>query len=188
MNHCNEDRLDRWLDSALNEQGKAEPRAGLEARVLANLAAMPTEHRAARNWWPLAVSTAIAVASLALWLAQDGRRPEHRAPHGTAGAAQVAGQASAAAGVPDGGLPITKVAASRARSRSRHTVQDRRQPQLKQFPAARPLSEQEQLLKAYVNHFPNEAAVIAREQEQRKKEIEALYADATRESDSDQER
>jgi len=85
MNHRNEDRLDRWLDSALNEQGKAEPRAGLEARVLANLAAMPTEHLAARNWWPLAVSTAIAVASLALWLAQDGRRPEHRAPHGTAG-------------------------------------------------------------------------------------------------------
>src|SRR5437763_507324 len=183
----NEDRLDRWLDSALNEHGKAEPRAGLEARVLANLAAMPTEHRA-RNWWPLAVTTAIAIASLALWLVQDGRRPEHRAPHGTAGAAQVAGQASAAPRVPDGGLPMAQGAASPASSRSKHTVQGRTQPKLKQFPAARPLSEQEQLLKAYVNRFPNEAAVIAREQEQRKKEIEALYADATRESDSDQER
>jgi hypothetical protein len=67
-------------------------------------------------------------------------------------------------------------------------VQDRRQPQLKQFPAARPLSEQEQLLKAYVNHFPNEAAVVAREQEHRKKKIEALYQGVTGEPDSDQER
>src|SRR5438046_8674154 len=109
MNHRNEDRLDRWLDLALNEYGKAEPRTGLEARVRANLAAMRSDHRAGRNWWPLAVTTAIAVASLALWLAQDGRRPEHRVPQGTTGASQVAGQASAATRVPDGGLPMAQV-------------------------------------------------------------------------------
>jgi len=188
MNPRDNDRLDQWLDSALNEYGKSQPRAGLEGRVLANLAGMRTDHRAGRNWWPLAFTTAVAVASLALWLPQNRRHPEHRAPQSIAGSSQVAGQASAAPRVPDGGLPMAQGAASPASSRSKHTVQGRTQPKLKQFPAARPLSEQEQLLKAYVNHFPNEAAVIAREQEQRKKEIEALYADATKESDSDQER
>jgi hypothetical protein len=105
-----------------------------------------------------------------------------------AGSSQVAGQASAAPRVPDGGLPMAQVAGSPASSRSKHTVQGRTQPKLKQFPAARPLSEQEELLKAYVNHFPNEAAVVAREQEHRKKEIEALYQGVTGEPDSDQER
>jgi hypothetical protein len=61
-------------------------------------------------------------------------------------------------------------------------------PRLDQFPSQRPLSEQEQLLKTYVSRFPKEAALIADEQAQREKEIEALYSDIRQDSDSEQER
>src|SRR5947208_1998971 len=43
MNLRDNNRLDQWLDSALSEYGEAEPRAGLEKRVMANLALRTTE-------------------------------------------------------------------------------------------------------------------------------------------------
>ena len=50
--------LNRWLDIALRERVNAEPRSGLEDRVLASLAARP-QHRIV--WWP-----AMAIAALIL--------------------------------------------------------------------------------------------------------------------------
>ncbi|HEX8812227.1 MAG TPA: hypothetical protein VF742_09575, partial [Terracidiphilus sp.] len=52
----NQDHLDLLIDSALSTY--AEPRAGLEARVLKHLAAQP----ARRRWLPFAIALPIAAA------------------------------------------------------------------------------------------------------------------------------
>ena len=48
--------LDRWLDLALRERANAEPRAGLEDRVLARLA---TEPPRTIIWWPAVAAVAV---------------------------------------------------------------------------------------------------------------------------------
>ncbi len=35
-------KIDEWLDTALSEYGRAEPRAGMEARILEKLRSRPT--------------------------------------------------------------------------------------------------------------------------------------------------
>src|SRR6266516_514222 len=68
MNPRDNDRLDQWLDSALNEYGKSEPRAGLEGRVLANLSAQARPSRIRSPWpWALAGASA-AVLLVGFWL------------------------------------------------------------------------------------------------------------------------
>jgi hypothetical protein len=49
--------IDRWLDLALRERANAEPRNGLEERVLGRLASQTKRRRIV--WWP--VMTAVAV-------------------------------------------------------------------------------------------------------------------------------
>src|ERR1700730_19014571 len=55
------DALDRELDAALAQYGAAEPRAGLEQRVLTNLQA-ERENIASRTWWRWPVTVALAAA------------------------------------------------------------------------------------------------------------------------------
>src|ERR1700730_4043155 len=55
------DALDRELDAALAQYGAAEPRAGLEQRVLTNLQA-EREKIASRTWWRWPVTVALAAA------------------------------------------------------------------------------------------------------------------------------
>ena len=56
--------IDRWLDSALRERANAEPRGGLEERVLTRLAAEPAKRMA---WWPVtAAVAAVVVIAIAL--------------------------------------------------------------------------------------------------------------------------
>ncbi len=43
--------IDQWLDAALSQYAKAEPRAGLEGRVLATLQAERNRVGLKRNWW-----------------------------------------------------------------------------------------------------------------------------------------
>ena len=64
--------LDRWLDLALRERANAEPRSGLEERVLARLAAHP-QHRIV--WWP---AMAVAALLLAIVIAVAVFSPRHK--------------------------------------------------------------------------------------------------------------
>jgi len=59
--------VDRWLDVALRERANAEPRSGLEERVLARLAAHPPR-RAFASWqaWVAAAAIFVIVLTLAL--------------------------------------------------------------------------------------------------------------------------
>jgi len=55
--------FDRWLDAALHARSKAEPRTGLEDRVLARIAAEPPRRF---SWWPAAAIAAVAVLVIAI--------------------------------------------------------------------------------------------------------------------------
>jgi hypothetical protein len=57
--------FDRWLDAALRAGANAEPRIGLEDRVLARLRAEPPRKQFA--WWPVLIpATAVFVIAVAL--------------------------------------------------------------------------------------------------------------------------
>jgi hypothetical protein len=45
-----EKELEEWLDSALAEYGKAEPRAGMESRVIAHLRSHAGQESRSFNW------------------------------------------------------------------------------------------------------------------------------------------
>jgi hypothetical protein len=67
--------LDRWLDAALRARADAEPRMGLEDRLLARLA---TEHpRPTFSWMPLLAAAVVVIAvSAALILTYaNGQKP-----------------------------------------------------------------------------------------------------------------
>src|SRR5438309_8343821 len=66
---------DRWLDTALRARADAEPRAGLENRVLARLRAEPEPRRFA--WWALPIA-AVAVLVIAVVLVSLYRSQQER--------------------------------------------------------------------------------------------------------------
>jgi hypothetical protein len=156
----NED-LDRVLDAALARYAAAEPRAGLEERILANTRA---EHArpADRVWWrwPLAAA-ALALFAVVVGLAwRWGRPPQSLAKHKPTAveAAQGTGTQVAKHGT-NPALPIPV----------RRTTQRRPQPapalaanpKLDQFPSPQPLSEEEKILASYVDQYPERAALLA---------------------------
>jgi hypothetical protein len=67
--------FDRWLDAALRAGANAEPRIGLEDRVLARLRAEPPRKQFA--WWPVLIATtAMFVIAVALVIMHS--RPQQR--------------------------------------------------------------------------------------------------------------
>ena len=197
-----DEKLDRWLDRALREYGKAEPRGGLEGRILANLAiaegdvelrstgqpraAVPTFGSLR---WRFGFAGLAAGATIVIAICVGSGLRDH-------------GKKTVSTSVPDavdqnrGGAlpPISHAPNPTHRAAVRRTRNSTRvetasvPPRLDQFPSQRPLSEQEQLLKDYVSQFPKEAAVIAAEQSQREREVEALYPETRPDSNSEQER
>lgn len=185
MDANDRDRRDQWLDEALRQYGNVNPRAGLESRVMANLALQERSFRS-RNWWAGMVSAAMAcLLIVAIWLGS----PRHT--HRIEKIPQKPEVATSAVRE----LEMTRVAPAHsaktlARFFSRESASDvtaevvENTPRLGQFPAARPLNEQEQLLVTYVNEFPKEAGEVAQEQAERAKELEAKYPIFGSESDS----
>lgn len=182
-----DDGFDREIDVALARYA-AEPRAGLEQRVLANLRAAERERDVARGWWrPTlgALAAAILITAISLiW------RPASKAPIGatTSGAApeEVANSSRTAIAAPsDLEKPRLQIGRSQERVRSSgHTtstlVSPRAAqelprtetahdiaPRLEQFPAPEPLSEQEKLLVRFVQEDPSEAALVAQARTER---------------------
>jgi len=183
--------VDRWLDSALSQFGKAEPRAGLESRVLANLQAERDRIASTRRWWWAAGAvTALAAVLLAVWIGESARE---RNPASTAGnstrhreearrsmrprpAPQAAAPQVAAIQVT---RPVTEVAQRRPANRPIRHLAVAGTPKLAQFPSPQPLSEQEQILMSYVAQYPETAALVAQaraEALQRDREEEAAEA------------
>ena len=55
-------KIDEWLDTALSEYGGAEPRAGMEARIVEELRSRPYR----RSWWRVWRPTVWIPAAVAL--------------------------------------------------------------------------------------------------------------------------
>jgi len=178
------DRLDRCLDAALREYGSAEPRLGLEGRVLANLAAERVSLAARRRcrWVLGAAAAAAACVGVVVWIDAT----HHPAVDYVASGASSAGQeAGATSGTHEVKQPVAEAVQRRTPPREPRMIAVARAPRLSQFPSPRALSEQERLLLRYVTEAPNEAVLIANEQAERQKELEKLSGDESSKIDSD---
>jgi hypothetical protein len=167
------DQLDDILDAALAKYA-AEPRTGLEDRVLANLR---TENAQASNdvrwrWWQLwqwttaaAVAVGIVVAVF-MWRSVQSshpaiaNRPAIATPaHSTLSSEQPATQiAQSHSG---DSTQLHPHSAIERHPHSNSTVATAA-PKLDQFPSPQPLSEQEKILADYVAQFHAQAVLIAR--------------------------
>jgi len=155
--------INGWLDIALRERANAEPRRGLEERVLARLAAQSPQRFA---WWPVwATVAAIFVIALTLAVMYPRRQervvngPQHTAVPPDPGAQapkvtpheQRSTTASTAANPRDAACCVSARMPVRATPQSTATQgavrpEPERLPRLATFPAPRPETTQERLL------------------------------------------
>ena len=174
--------VDQWLESALSQYGKAEPRAGLESRVLANLQAERNRIASRRRWWWAAGSAAALAAIVAgVWVGEAGRG---RNPGSTAGTSTTTRREAVRRLIPPEPAPqvahpAREVAQRRPANRAVRDLAVARTPKLAQFPSPQPLSEQEQVLVSYVANYPESAALVAQAR------AEALQRDREEEAQAD---
>ena len=161
-------QIDGMLDSLLANYSSAEPRPGLETRILANLIlANPRDaesREASRGWWSfkwLWAGAAVAAAIIVGAVLMNGRR--HVAPPSNTVVQTeqpVVQQPAVQSSVP--------AAAGQDRVIHRHKTLAPVPPQnatlaLSQrpavFPTPTPLSEQERLLLSYYSHTPREEVI-----------------------------
>ena len=181
MESRDRDRLDQWLDGALRQNESAEPRPGLEARVLARIAIESDRHRTRTSWaWIFAAASVAALfALIGLSGPHAGKAPERAEPP--------VSRNSVKSPVAYGAAPVTFTPVLRNRSRKTRTpaiVGTREEPKLDHFPSRRPLSQQELVLESYAERFPAEAALIAREQQKFDQEIARAQEEAENGSSS----
>ena len=141
--------VNRWLDGGLKQYAQIPPHEGLENRVLANLRMRPDTSVYYWRWMP-ALAGMIVVASLVIFWPKKPPQPVVKT-------AEV---------VPQPVQAITRApeVARKIRGNSRrHIAVELTQvsanataPKLDQFPSPRQLSQQEELLLAYVRQVPNE--------------------------------
>jgi hypothetical protein len=184
-----QDELDRMLNTALAKYAAAEPRPGLEDRVLAHLRAEPTR-MPAHAWWRWSVAAALAVVIVAVALAwRFGRSSLPVVAHHST--AQMQGTQEPSKQIVSNGKRggIRSVEPGPARNKtglhSHPPVEIAISPKLDQFPSPQPLSEQEIALARYAHQFPQEATLLARAQVEYEKEIQRQLTDARPETGSD---
>lgn len=177
MEPDDKDQFEEWLDRALQQYGRVNARPGLEGRILANLAAHRQEGRPFRKWvWAAAVAASVALG-FSLWMSYGGHRQQamparfsdsHQAGH--VGPSPLRPEMAQAL------RPGKVIAAAHGRSPEARAHIPVKEPRLSQFPAERPLSSQEQLLKRYVEQFPGEATEVAEAQSETQKQLDELIA------------
>jgi hypothetical protein len=164
MSHENDHKLDEMLDAMLSAYSSAEPRPGLETRIVATL----REHSVGREpLWNLRWMGGVALAAAALILLLiHFSRPQPR-PSAPQVATRPQQPEATAANVQKNILSPSLVASNHSR---RHKVriaraadpQNQYPVEVRQevFPSPSPLSEQEKLLFRYLAHTPR-AEIIA---------------------------
>lgn len=154
------DDLDRTLDAALAKYASAEPREGLEERVLANLRAAATRSAQSAWWnWRFALLAAVlAVAAVVVWQWNKATRLSIANHPSTIRQAPVGPDLAHHDG--NSARPIKSVQWRRPRHRPQpETVAA--SPKLDVFPSPLPLSEQEKILASYVAGYPEHAVLVA---------------------------
>jgi hypothetical protein len=163
----NQERLvEKWLDIGLKRYGEAEPRPGLEGRILAGLRTEQARQASPSwQWWP-ALAAIVIVAAVALQLLTRKPIPTRSVPVAT----HSVETGSATPGQPTAGLrrPDTTTRSQGRRKRvQRQIAPALAKPLPEQFPSARPLSPQEELLPAYVEQVPADEVAVAADRTRR---------------------
>jgi hypothetical protein len=172
-------RIDDMLDSLLTNYSVAEPRPGLETRILANLREAE-EKEAAHGWWSFKWLWAgvVAVAIIVAAVLVNGR---HRVEPPT----NVVVKNSQPAPRPEiqSRAPIARQETAKIHRRKPST------PTLPQnatlalserpanFPTPAPLSEQDRMMFAYLENTPREVVIAQLPRNNDQQESEAFWAD-----------
>jgi hypothetical protein len=174
---------DQWLESTLIQFGKAEPRVGLENRLLANLRAERAQAYLRRRWWrALGMVASLAAILVAVRVEERDRerKPESTAATSTTNRAE-ARELVQPRPIPQIVHPATthparEVVRRRPAHRPTRDLAVASTPKLAQFPSPQPLSEQERILASYVAKYPEHAALVAQAR------AEALQQDSEEEA------
>ena len=169
---------DQWLESALIQFGKAEPRVGLENRLLSNLRAERAQAYLRRPWWrALGMVASLAAILVAVRVEERDRerQPESTAATSTTNRAE-ARELVQPRPIPQIVHPAREVVLRRPAHRPTRDLAVASTPKLAQFPSPQPLSEQERILASYVAKYPEHAALVAQAR------AEALQQDSEEEA------
>ena len=155
-------QIDEMLDSMLANYSAAEPRPGLETRILANLRETP-EKQTAQGWWNFKwlwagmVAAAIIVAAVLI----SGRRriepPTHVAVKTTQPAPQPENSVARADCAKGNGSDFIGANHRRLQRQQNAALALSERPAV--FPTPTPLSEQEKLLLSYLAGTPREEVI-----------------------------
>jgi hypothetical protein len=186
--------VDQWLESALGQYAKAEPSAGLESRVLANLRGERNRMAAQRRWW-WAAGMAVAAAAIvaAMWVGQTGIGKSRAKTAGSSTTTQLAQGGASRRATPPLQVPHARreAAGPRLGARPIRHLAILEPPKLEKFPSPAPLNDQEKMLARYVEEFPQRAALIARAQADLRKrderEMAAPWPKSAESTSSDQQ-
>lgn len=166
MSHENDHKLDEMLNAMLSAYSSADPRPGLETRILAKVQEQAVKETARWGFrWNWAIA-ALATAGLIMMAIYISRlQPHHLEPQVATRPHQPKNSAPA---LQQKSLTTPKLTASHA-STQRHKAQIARVPQpagdqviaVRQevFPSPSPLSEQEKLLLRYLTRTPREELI-----------------------------
>jgi hypothetical protein len=185
-----EQKLDELLDSMLAAYSAAEPRPGLETRIVANLREQGGQDEArwwSRRWlWAGASMAAIAASVVLVILFSRATGPKPSAPMQAARQqttpSQIAQSPTVVMGRAQGRTASGTVPGERAarRPRVRQTKASMQNthpaPWPAMFPTPLPLTQQERLMFAYIENTPREE-VIAQLVRDEQKEIDAFWED-----------
>lgn len=163
-------RADEWLDAALARYSRAEPRAGLEQRILANLEA---RQRTRIPWWGMAWAAAAAVLVISaglLWMSRHRAQPAP-APAVQAQSAPPQAKSPAAPRSPQASLSPR---ISPVRVRPARAAVSASQPRREVFPSPAPLTAQELAAIRLARRDPNVVQTIVQMQELERRRMERL--------------
>lgn len=176
MADTNKEReLGQWLNQAIERFGAAEPRPGLEERVLANLQAAKERRQDSQGrwWWALVVAGVAAAILVAFWVgvSNSGKHIVERGPVAVR-------EHPSAANVPKPGHQENVDHHQRPHNPALISARNARVEPVKldQFPSPQPLTEQETMLARYVEEFPERAVLVARAQTELRKQDEREMA------------
>jgi hypothetical protein len=151
------DAFDHALDETLANYAKAEPRQGLENRIMARIKAEQEHVRVGLWWgWPAGAFVVLSII-LAIFIPLKSSRPKHDVAAALAKPGFVMSEPRSRTALPS--IKTESFTQTGPRQRRRTAP---RLPKLEQFPSPEPLSEQEKVLADYVARFRDEAVVIAR--------------------------
>jgi hypothetical protein len=155
--------VERWVDLALRNYGKAEPRPGLEDRVLAKLQAERSRIASGRRWWwaaGTATATAVVIA-VVLWVGKSGHERNPANTMGATATTQLEPRAPLQSGpAPHVSHPAREIKQRLPSSRWVREVVAETTPKLGQFPSRRKLSKEESLLVRHLNEQSHKEALL----------------------------